>query len=1403
MLRPALLILLTLFFLARAGAVLTDYPADSLVTIPREMESTPGSVTIRHYAPPAEDENDVYLIPYSGKSLRFDPISYTVRNRNTGELIEGDNLRRFKHNHLRAKHFGYFRQLPVARVEVLRENPYRVKNQNFEIAAYEIVLNFEPMEDSPLIDAAFNEGPYAEFCRAALGEIEKFAKTFEQSPREGPNAWIPPNGSLSFPVSDDGLYSIDGGWLLEAGADPESFPPEEIRLFSRGREIPLIVTGAEGAGFAGGQRILFYGEQSESQYTRERIYYLTLASPGDSEPLRMAETVEAPPEAQDVRTFRREIQAIDDMEFKTDMGAFLTIKAMKWVGPQVDENGIVEAEFDLPALAPQAERPVEAEALFHSDGGVMHRLDYTVIHQGAEIASGRLRTDQAIKFELPADTLQEKNNRLTIEFTSEREQEFTRLFLDDLNLRYDSLIQAEPSPLRVNFQDAAWLESGPARLQTYGYRSARRTLAFDVTDPAAPKVVPLSGRPSQLETSVSLTSGTAVIFADSRQIPRPPAGVVLDSRDIRNRDQLADVVQIYHPDFVEAVRLHAKDLEAAGYTTAAFTTKEIYRAFSNGELSPDAIRNFLAFAVYDWRGAAGKPEIRTGPHTAILYGDSTGDGRNAAKQDLPNFLPAPVIPSARGRTDNEVVSDSWYSWLTPGDEIADIVIGRISSSTPEEALATVRNIISYRQLQDTPQEWTHRMVSVADTGEFEDSIYALEDAVNSGRVENTLLNADDFLWEDNYYLPSSVIDDELLSKASPLLTKAIENSFEEGAAVVTYFGHGAPNLWSNQRFWFGGGTPNSDILRLDNEGRLPIVTSFTCNNATINFPLKPWNISIAEDFMRHEKKGAVTCFMPSGPGFIRQHEIIARGFMLGWAQLNIRNHGSLAELARLSHQAWEGSDDHSRMYILLGDPTLNIPPAAVEPSSRQNRDPNAPMKIVKVHEEEDANDTLAYYVHLYPESESVKQQPPQSLKLTMEVYNAQGDLAERRTETFRIDPSRSKDAPVSELLRAEEEGRIPQNGRLITLQNHHPETNGVYLTRFSINHPSGAPSSQKHQERWKAVGELPAHPVLLAPTVHRNQNTRGNRQVIGDVYSPAESAEGSVMAHFRQGSAAHHAVQPYSPASTDRNRRLTFDLPDDWNIFQPFTAEFTFEPEEGETVSLGEVSFTGNENPDLAIVEDSLRVEPDRLSAGLTVFVHGELKNHGAEAAGRFEVGLYYEGGSEPLRNLTGPSLQRFTSLQPGESRPFRLRWDPRENAGEHTLEVRADPSENLLDSNRGDNTVSIPIKVYTKWELYTAGINWAAGDDPNEVVLTATIGNRGQTDAGAVAVNFFRTQDMNEEDKLGEVILDAVPAESTVQARYEWQLTGEQADAPDTDPSFSIALRGSLQRINSVSQEP
>src|SRR5690606_19993371 len=144
--------------------------------------------------------------------------------------------------------------------------------------------------------------------------------------------------------------------------------------------------------------------------------------------------------------------------------------------------------------------------------------------------------------------------------------------------------------------------------------------------------------------------------------------------------------------------------------------------------------------------------------------------------------------------DIDVASDQWFVSLVGDDPFADAMIGRFSVNNRDD----LRHILRKQTLYTTaaPGPWQNTLGFIADHTEFDSTVQRVMREVIPPRFFMKSVRMDKLHWIDNYYFPKEVADARQ-AKVSQEATGLVRDMFNDGAAVVTYFGHGSPNIWSN------------------------------------------------------------------------------------------------------------------------------------------------------------------------------------------------------------------------------------------------------------------------------------------------------------------------------------------------------------------------------------------------------------------------------------------------------------------------------------------------------------------------------------------------------------------------------------------------------------------------------
>lgn len=1409
-------------FLATAGILLTtmDTPAaqwheggKTILSPATETMLEEHALRLRATGPVGGRQSLTFALPVGKGDLGLDVLDAALRSSRTGETVrlsglEGEEKARFHDlllKNLTLEDYGYLRRLRTARLVAGNSGRLAWEDGGWEWAEIDVRVSWEENPKTRTSDPHMESGPWRDLLEDIVVHpeaISLLAHTPPLNEKVGPTAWQPdpdaagPGGWHAIPVTESDLYVIDRLWLEEAGIDPGNLHPAAVGIFHGGRPVPVTLLTPEDRGFAMGGRLAFKGLENTSSETRENVYFMR-ALGDDETQLRMKSGGETKEGAEELLRHRA-AQVIDkDATFKTRLGSFLSIRQMNWVGSELTAGEPHTLDFDLPSLnaGPGGKGMVHGELLLYADDEHQPQVEVEVRHGGKTLASARVTASRnTLPFTIPAGDLSEWGN--AVEFllaeSDSRGGRSRGLYIDKVSLEWPALLEGRAGRLEVDFSRDPSFKGGMHTLRTVGFNPAR-LLALDLTKKDAPIVLPVRRDRANALVDARLSPSSRLLLAETTAIRRAPLPRAVHWIDLAQSTGPSDVLIIHHGMFGEPAGLLLGNLRESGIASRAIPLEAVYNAFSHGHLSPAGIRRFISHAVYHWEHP---------PHGVILIGDGNVDGRGVARNNVPNLLPVPLMAAGRRGDSGEAFStDAWYSWLSEGDELADLYVSRLPFASVGDAMAAVHNIINHRALQDDPQPWADRIVTIADTGSFKSAVEEIDDDSVARGFRSDFIFADDHPWEDNYYLPAHLLEREEDAKISPTVTAAIEAAFNEGAGVVSFLGHGAPNLWSNQRFWFGGGTPNSDIPNLANQGRLPFVVSYTCSNAVIDYPLEPWNICIAEDFLRHRDRGAIACFMPSGPGYLRDHQVLARTFNDALTRLGATHFGHLAELSRAGHQFLRAQDDQARMFLLLGDLTLSLPPA---PRDRP-REPKPREKEFIASGE----DTL---ITSFRRIDGGDPSPLETRWLAIVANN----LQEETTAPWRL---RLHDEEGTLAGESHGEVIIPARSSIQLPLSMKVPREGFYLLELEIPHSSGAWYGGQLPGRIVregfAAGEIHrASPYVPPSSLKFTSLARGTnpRRLSCSVVNPTGEAVETflVMEVVKDGEVVDKTERMTGRIASGQFSTHSLTVPAASLVDQPVTFRVRLHEGRGaDGALLDEAALMidpREDLPDLVVDEDSIEVLPPTLSDGLTVFVEALVRNEGKATSPEVEAGLYRpedSGFNDPLRDMTQRrNLTTIAPLHPGEERRVRLRWDPFRNAGNYDLLLVIDPLGAAFEPNRENNVATVNLDVKTKWDLVTGSIRVARSEAPNTLLLVAQVGNSGETDARQVTVNFYRSREQGKESLLGEKLLDRVPGESLETVIFEWEVSAEDLETTTFDPSFSIALKGSQRRVSSITEE-
>ncbi len=477
-----------------------------------------------------------------------------------------------------------------------------------------------------------------------------------------------------------------------------------------------------------------------------------------------------------------------------------------------------------------------------------------------------------LRLELPPGLLREGENQLALENVGDTGAAYSMVMLDRFELSYPRLLVAEAGKLEGSFS-----ESGEAGVS--GLSSAAHLL--DVSEEPASW---LSGADSSSGSLRFRAEGGRSYLAVSSDAVRPAEVQQVPASTLRNRRQRADYLVVAPRAFLEVAQPLLDWRRAEGLSVRAVPLEEVYSEFGFGESRPEAIQEFLAYAYHHWQAPS--------PRYVLLLGDGTYDFKNYLGTGVLNQVPPLMVKTTYLWT----ASDPTYGAVNGEDLLPDVAIGRLPAATVDEARVMVEKILAYERagpglagpsvvVADNPDE----------AGDFE---------ADAEEIASSLLASRN---------PRKIYLGQLGRDAT---RSAIVETFDQGASLLSYIGHGAIHLWAQENLFQIGQVP-----ALLPQSRQPLVLTLNCLNGYFHFP---YYNALGEELLKAEGKGALAAFSPSG---LSLNEPAHRFHKALLGELLLQDHARLGDAVVAAQAAYAETGAFPELlsiYHLMGDPALNL-----------------------------------------------------------------------------------------------------------------------------------------------------------------------------------------------------------------------------------------------------------------------------------------------------------------------------------------------------------------------------------------------------------------------------------------------------------------------------------------------
>ncbi len=756
-------------------------------------------------------------------------------------------------------------------------------------------------------------------------------------------------------IQETGIYAVTAASLQDDwGIDLIGTHPTRLRLTQGNRDVPVYMSGAADGSFDPNDAIFFLGHKSKNRYSRWNVYWLTVDNSGRI-PTRVPQITASPTDqtATQVPTFRSKVDFEEDhltsnLEFvHTETvspgdkhGWFDALDFWYWDGIK---NGGDAAEmrlefplydvaksFDPPRISVdlQGGTPVSHEILVAINGV---RIDFAEWEQQDTLTIGRtLRTWDTLK-----DSTKGEQNVLSLArvdsnvdddttrypyhvYLNRFSVEYTRLFravADELWFRSpatDTTSQKQlPGGRKLQYKIEAFRDPGIHIFETDGTHLTARMQGVNVESGAG------GSNSYNALFQVLDTRSTQFIAVSNTALHQPERIEVVAPTDLATAVHGADYLVVTHPNFLSAAqRLAAWRTTpgGGGYRTKIVTTNDIYNTFSDGGVSPKAIKAFLKHAYQSWTPPA--------PTYVVFFGDGTFDFRGidtdiyAEPPELTGYIPTHYI-----RTDSfgRTAADHWYATVSGHDEFTDFYLGRLSIENMDQADAVVDKIIDYER---TPPngDWRRRIISVADDEVSNSGDFIFKKSLDEIAKDHTRLGYETvevFLEDVIDRVEARPADYPGLLPQRVAKNKIIE-ALGEGAVLAQYAGHGGRIVWAHEAIF-----DNASVDQVDETAKIPFMLVLSCYNGYFDKPGEP---SMAEKLLRKERGGIIGMLSATRLTYGSGNDALNRIIFDMLFKRNVRQLGPLSFDSKVELLMTEGTGQIDIMmeYTLFGDPALQI-----------------------------------------------------------------------------------------------------------------------------------------------------------------------------------------------------------------------------------------------------------------------------------------------------------------------------------------------------------------------------------------------------------------------------------------------------------------------------------------------
>lgn len=690
-------------------------------------------------------------------------------------------------------------------------------------------------------------------------------------------------------LQEDGWYAITHYDLVHNKISLKGIDITTLKLWNKGRQVPLSIIGEKDASFDNDDIVIFYGTKARPQadadysknlYTDKNIYYLTW---GGNKGLRYISEdgyPSLPPNKVDRPLSYQYMRIIEKNDIMVRLGRINTHQ--RWdtfdhyfMDPPINGGTSREFKFDLFYPKNINTKRFKFEAEFQ--GVTSGRHNIIIYLNGYKIASGSWNGQKHYKLTddpkqvLLNNYLNHGENTLLVALEgNDPTNRYDQVYLNKLTVTYERLYKAVEDEIDFTRTSSVAI---PTQFEITGFTS-NNLLVFKETGTRIRDFV-VSRDPGD--------KSYRIIFQDKPEDARVVYhAIAIDS--LNSPDTMYSIGPLKplaqesgRPYIIIGNDSMKKTIQPlTEYHNAVWVDiEDVYRQYSHGIMSPYAVKEFLSEAYYCWNI---KPEF------VLLAGEE---------------IPSMYIQTVKW---GAASSDYWYTLIDGNDLNPEFAIGRFPAADTDELEQMVSKTLDHHT--KPVNTWKNNVLMIAGYEE----IFKIQ----SESMINKIIN--------NGIFPGR-INIDLYSENTRFFgtTDSVIAHFDRGIAYGNFLGHGGGAAWGDRSLF-----TQEDVDLLSNSGKTPFITSMTCFTGDVQR-----ENALGRRLMRYENGGVVGWFGSAGVGWIINDFLLLEPIQDILFTSNNLTIGEIINYAKIKYHAtnvWYPDIATTQMYQfnLTGDPALKL-----------------------------------------------------------------------------------------------------------------------------------------------------------------------------------------------------------------------------------------------------------------------------------------------------------------------------------------------------------------------------------------------------------------------------------------------------------------------------------------------